>query len=131
MFLVWLQSRCSPQGHPPSTFLFLSSLFKQQIGRVHDSADRPGRGQGQTGFLLSGEAERRSLARQTANRSPSFTTDLGSPAPSLVETAGLRRRPRPTTNSRLSEEAFGTGQTAAPTTDMVIPAGFFKGEGAL
>jgi hypothetical protein len=64
MFLVWLQSRCSPQGHPPSTFLFLSSLFKQQIRCFHDSADRPGRGQGQTGFRLSGEAERRSLARR-------------------------------------------------------------------
>src|ERR1700716_3437592 len=93
MFLVWLQSRCSPQGHPPSTFLFLSSLFKQQIRCFHDSADRWRGGAG-----------------ETANRSPSFTTGLGSLAPSLVAMAGLRRRPRPTTNSCLSEEAFGTGQ---------------------
>src|SRR3981081_2084756 len=135
MFLVWLQSRCSPQGHPPSTLLFFSSLFKQQIGSFHDSADRPGRGQGQTGFRLSGEAERRSLARRRGGEGgPGSVLYNGalvhSPQAAWRWQGFVAGRGRPRTPA-CQRRLLAPAKTAAPTTEMVIPAGFFKGEGAL
>src|SRR3981081_2084755 len=52
---------------------------------------------------------------------------LGSLAPSRVAMAGLRRRPRPTTNSCLSEEAFGTGQNGGANDRDGNPCRVFQG----
>jgi hypothetical protein len=44
-----------------------------------------------------------------------------------VAMAGLRRRPRPTTNSCLSEEAFGTGQNGGANNEHGNPCRVFQG----
>jgi hypothetical protein len=64
MFLVWLQSRRSPQRHRRPRFSFCLHFSNSKFDASTTAPIALAEAEGQTGFRLSGEAERRSLARR-------------------------------------------------------------------